>query len=236
VSLTRPFRLFGPDHLAVLLLILGAGYLLVRFARRGDRRRNTILGRLLAGTLVAYGGTVYFRIGMAGQFSVDYALPLELCHWVLIACVVALVAGSRLASEISYFWGTAGTLASALTPDITDGFPSWEFVLFYWSHGGILLAIAFLIGRGFRATRGSVLRVVVALNAYAAVVGTLDWWFGWNYGYLRHKPAQPSLLDFLGPWPWYLVSLELIALVSFWVLARVLREGRDDGDAEEFCQ
>ena len=29
---------------------------------------------------------------------------------------------------------------------------------------------------------------------------------------------MPSLLDFLGPWPWYLLSLELIALVSFFLL------------------
>ena len=32
-------------------------------------------------------------------------------------------------------------------------------------------------------------------------------------GVTVYKPVGPSLLDFLGPWPWYLLSMELIGLV-----------------------
>jgi uncharacterized membrane protein YwaF len=42
--------------------------------------------------------------------------------------------------------------------------------------------------------------------------------FGWNYGYLCKKPVHPSLMDYLGPWPWYLLSLEAVAIAGFWLL------------------
>ncbi|MBM3790173.1 MAG: TIGR02206 family membrane protein, partial [Acidobacteria bacterium] len=59
--------------------------------------------------------------------------------------------------------------------------------------------------------------------------GSLDMIFGWNYGYLRRPPSQPSLLDYLGPWPWYILSLELIALCIFILLTLPFRKsGRQD--------
>ena len=60
--------------------------------------------------------------------------------------------------------------------------------------------------------------MMIALNSYAIAVGAIDRAMGWNYGYLCRKPAVPSLLDYLGPWPWYLVSLEGVALLTFLLL------------------
>ena len=39
-----------------------------------------------------------------------------------------------------------------------------------------------------------------------------------NHGFLRRKPDSPTLFDLLGPWPWYQLSLEAIALVPFLVV------------------
>jgi hypothetical integral membrane protein (TIGR02206 family) len=59
---------------------------------------------------------------------------------------------------------------------------------------------------------------MVAVNIYAAFVGTFDFIFKTNYMYLRAKPQNASLLDFLGPWPWYLVGAEGVAFVVFLLL------------------
>src|SRR5262249_45974648 len=145
----------------------------------------------------------------------------------LAAVLIALIRPNPLAAEIAYFWGLAGTLQATLTPEISRGFPSWEFLLFFWGHGVVLLAIVFILaGQGFRPRAGSVPRMLIALNLYAVIVGALDAVFGWNYGYLCQKPLSASLLDWLGPWPWYLLSLEGVALVSFWLLDLPFRTAR----------
>lgn len=214
------FRIFGPDHLAALLVLAVLGAAIIRAGRQGSPRVRAWIGRLLAAVLIGSAAANYARLAHQGGFSWEYSLPLELCHWVLAACAAALILRRQLAAEIAYFWGLGGTLQAVLTPDLPLAFPSWDFVLFYWAHGSILLAIAYLIAvRGFRPRPGSIVRMMAAANFYLVFVGGLDLAFGWNYGYLMRPPAQPSLLDWLGPWPWYIVSLEFVALAIFWILS-----------------
>jgi hypothetical integral membrane protein (TIGR02206 family) len=213
------FKPFDEHHLIALGLISACGWLVARACSRWERKRRAWLGRVLALLLIGYAATVYVQKGIAGELSWRYALPLELCHWVMIAAVISLLHPSQLLSEVAYFWGTAGTLQATLTPDLYSGFPSWEFIFFFWSHGGILLAILFLfLGQDFRPRPGGVMRMMAAVNIYAVAVGAFDALTGCNYGYLCDKPSMPSLLDYLGPWPWYLVSLEFVALASFFLL------------------
>ncbi len=216
---TTGFREFGRDHLAVLGLLVVLGALIALAGRRLSPARNRWIGGLLAASLLGYVAVVYLQKGLAHDLSWDYALPLELCHCVMLACVIALFRPSPLAFEVTYFIGLSGTLQATITPDIGQGFPSWEFVLFFWSHGVVLLSVVYMIAcQRMRPRAGSVLRMFVLVNLYALAVGGIDAIFGWNYGYLCRKPAVPSLLDYLGPWPWYIVSLEFVALANFLLL------------------
>ena len=57
-------------------------------------------------------------------------------------------------------------------------------------------------------------RFVLALTTlWAAAIIVLNAVLGSNYGYLNAKPVTHSLLDILGPWPWYvMVEAVLIAV------------------------
>ncbi|MDH3725539.1 MAG: YwaF family protein, partial [Thermoleophilia bacterium] len=46
---------------------------------------------------------------------------------------------------------------------------------------------------------------------------------GANYMFLREPPARGSLLDFMGPWPWYLVTATAMAVVVFIALEAPFR-------------
>ncbi|MBN2321084.1 MAG: TIGR02206 family membrane protein [Acidobacteria bacterium] len=225
-AMTSPwFHPFDLHHIGALATIAALCLLLAWGARRLPSSGRVWLGRLLGLQLALYGVFFYIQQAMAGALSWKYSLPLELCNLVLIACILSLFRSGQWLYEITYFWGLGGTLQALVTPDLAAGFPSWDFFLFFWSHGAILFGIVFIIAvKNFRPRKNSVIRMMIALNAYAIVVGTINAAMDWNYGYLCRKPAVPSLLDLLGPWPWYLLSLEGVALLTFLILARILQK------------
>ena len=62
-----------------------------------------------------------------------------------------------------------------------------------------------------------------------AAAGTLL--FDGNYMFLREPPEDGSLLDLMGPWPWYIASAAALALVLFWLLDRPF-DGRPEAPLE----
>ena len=56
------------------------------------------------------------------------------------------------------------------------------------------------------------------LLAYALAVGAFNAVFGTNYMYLCQKPRNASVLDLLGPWPFYLGGGAVIGLMLFWLV------------------
>ena len=231
--------MFGPDHLAALAcvvgisaLVIGRGKALSPAVRAGVRIAFILF---LSGYAVSY----YALAVQARGWNWASSLPLSLCDWVLIACLVALARRDGTAFEIAYFWGFAGTLQGMLTPDLRTGFPTFRYFHFFWGHGGILLALVWMIAaEGLHPRRGGIWRAFLGANVYLVVVGALNGLFGWNYGYICRPPAQFSLLRYMGPWPWYLVTAEIVALLSFWLLdlpwkiAR-RRAGKRSGDERE---
>ncbi len=224
------FHAFGPDHLAALAVLALLGATLGRAGPRMDSCFRMWMGRGIGVLLLGYVAAAYLRKGLTTGLRWEDSLPLNVCDWVLAACVIALFWRRPIAFEIAYFWGLTGTVQALLTPDVHEGFPSWRFFQFFWGHGGILLAIIWLIAaQRSRPRRGSVGRMFLAINGYALAVGLLNGLFGWNYGYLCHPPSQPSLLDHLGPWPWYLLSMEAFSFAGFFLLALPWRKVDDCG-------
>ncbi len=226
------FHAFSAQHLIAIGLIGCLCVVVAHVARRISLSLRKWLGRFLGFLLLSCAAVLYFQEAAGHALSWQDSLPLELCNVVLISCIIALFRPNQLIIEITYFLGLGGVLQATLTPDLSRGFPSWDFILFFWSHGGTLISIIFLIAaREFRPRSRSILRMMIALNGYALVVGTLDAVFGWNYGYLCRKPWRASLLDYLGPWPWYLLSLELVSSLIFLLLCLPweIRRGRAAG-------
>ena len=209
------FRPFGPDHLVVLGgLAAGVAALVaasLRLRTHDDRRlRRAFAIALLGNELVA--AVIAWRAGV-------FVLPLHLCDLALFVTVWTLWRpGSRL-GPLAFFWGVAGGLQALLTPDLRAPFPTYWWTQFFTSHGGTVLAAVYLAAAGHvRPTGRSVWWAWAAGNIYAALVGLVNWLAGTNFGYLARKPDQPSLLDALGPWPYYILGMEAMMLGSFVVL------------------
>jgi hypothetical integral membrane protein (TIGR02206 family) len=100
---------------------------------------------------------------------------------------------------------------------------------FFLLHLGVVLSAVYLVVRGHLVLRSaSVGRAWCATNAYAVVAGILNWQLGANFGFLARKPVNPSILDYLGPWPYYILACEGIALALFGLcygFARLVQRG-----------
>jgi len=218
------FQAFGTQHLVMVTAIGVLCAFICRTVRTASDSKRHWLGRFLGLVLLGYVICIYLQQWRSDSLHWGYSLPLDLCDLVLTACILSLFRYNQFMTEIAYFWGVGGVVQAIVTPDISQGFPSWNFILFFWGHGATLIAIAHLVSnRSFRPRRNSILRMMILLNAYGLVVGTINAIAGWNYGYLCRKPVNPSLLDYLGPWPWYLLSLELTAFLTFLILDLIWR-------------
>jgi hypothetical integral membrane protein (TIGR02206 family) len=212
------FRLFGPSHLLILASAPAGAALLATVCRRCPGcARNVRYGLaffLTVNELIWYSYRLYYE-----GFRFPEGLPLNLCDLTLWVTVWAVFTVDPLAFEIAYFAGLGGSGMAVLTPDLWAPFPSYPTVYFFLAHGTVIAAILTLVWSDMIVPRpGCVWRVFGVLNGYVAAAGTFNAIFGTNYIYLCRKPTGASLLDYFGPWPFYLVGGEIVAVTIFWLL------------------
>jgi hypothetical integral membrane protein (TIGR02206 family) len=68
-----------------------------------------------------------------------------------------------------------------------------------------------------RSTWGSLRITVSATLVWGVAMFVFNDLTGADYGFVNGKPPNPSLLDLMGPWPWYLV-VEFAAGLAGWAL------------------
>ncbi|MBI3321101.1 MAG: TIGR02206 family membrane protein [Candidatus Omnitrophica bacterium] len=208
-----PFVLWEPAHRLMILATAAGALGVVRYATRLRSDHDHWVRHGLAVALLANEVLAWALAILQGHAH----LPIQLCELALLLTVWALWSLGPSVSEVAYFWGLGGSLQAILTPDVPRGFPDYWWIKFFISHCGVVLGVIYLAVTGRIApTHRSVWRVLGLTNLYAASAVIINGMFGTNYGYLAQKPAQPSLLDYFGPWPWYILGMEGVALLSLY--------------------
>jgi len=202
-------------------LLLAANLALWLLRRRfTPKSRRAIRLLLIAVVLIDEVGWQGWNI-YAGTWRIQTMLPLHLCSAMIYVTSAALVFKRQWLRELAWFLGVGGALQALLTPELGRyGFPHFLFFQTISAHGALVAAGVFIVAvDGFRPTWQSIGRVAIIANVYMALVGLVNWTIGSNYLFIAHKPATASLLDFLGPWPWYILGLEggglLMVLILF---------------------
>ena len=214
--------LLTTEHIGALLVIAVFCAIAVIAARKNPGLWIKALAVVLVVDEVSW--WVFLLAGGQPGSRLAWSLPLQLCDVGIFVAGFALWFRRQWLVEVTYFWGLTGTLQALLTPDLPQHFPSYPYLQYYIAHGGVVAAALLLVfGLGLHPRRFAVARGLAITAAYTAFVGLVDAATGANYMYLRSKPATPTLLDVMGPWPWYVVWAGVVALVLFFALDVVAR-------------
>jgi hypothetical integral membrane protein (TIGR02206 family) len=215
------------EHVLPLALLVVVGVILCVAARRAPGRWIDAVAAIIAFTLVAAELSWQPYVLANHIWSPAASLPVQLCDIAGFVAAAALLWRQILLVEVAYFWGLGGTLQAVLTPDLKDHFPSFPYLQFYVTHDLVILAAVFLVfGLTLRPRRGAVRRIFLLTVGFAVVVGLIDLVTGGNYMYLRQVPVSGSLLDLMGPWPWYIAAGAVLTLVALVILDAPLRLSR----------
>jgi hypothetical integral membrane protein (TIGR02206 family) len=208
---------YGPTHVVPLVLfvigLVAAGYL--------GRRHRAVDGPTTfsrAAALLIPAVTVPFQlIDLAVNFDIDITLPLHLCDLAWIVATWALWTHHPFPVALTFFWGLTLTIQGVIAPALGEDLPHPRYFAFWALHLLIIWAAVYLViglgkvprWRDYWATVATTLGWAATTYVFNVVADT-------NYGYLLRKPSG-SILDFFGPWPWYVVQ-EIALVVAGWAL------------------
>lgn len=215
------FRIFSREHLLTIGIILALIVLLFTIRKLLQEQGKKQLFRFSLAFLLFTSEACYqLWLVYENAWSVKKALPLQLSDLAVILAIVMLLTNSFKLFQFMYFAGLGSSIQAIMTPDLGRySFPHFQYIEFFVSHGGVVLACLFMVvAYKYRPTFPGMWMTALIINLYTGFVFLLNKWLGADYLYIMKKPENASLLDYLGPWPWYLLSLELVMIVSFYLL------------------
>jgi hypothetical integral membrane protein (TIGR02206 family) len=228
------FQSFTALHVVALFLVGLVILLLVSAGRawRGTPRERKLATVVAVAILALRVGVLVWNV-MPERWSLGRSLPLQICDLAAIGSALALLTERRWLWSIAYFWGLALSMQGLVQPDLAAGPASLAFWLFWIHHALIVGAALYVVMvRGFRPEGRDLLVAIGAGVLYVAVVFPVDLLLEANYGYLgRGLPSQPTVLDWLGPWPWRVVAMVALGLVVMVLLYLPWHRGAASGRA-----
>ncbi len=212
------FKIMSLSHILALLVIIIINVLLLMWTKKSGKKNLEISIRYTLATLLIL-QEISLNIWRLyyNKWEVGTSLPLHLCGVAIILAAILMVNKNFKLYEIVYFWGLGGAIQALIQPDIgIFSYPHFRFFQFFVSHGLLITAALYATFIfGYKPRFKSVFKIFGITNLYMVAMALFNYLFDGNYLFICHPPETASIIDLLGPWPWYIIPLEIIALVSF---------------------
>ena len=210
------FILFSNEH----LITVGIGFIsciLLVFLGFFTEKKATFAKIVAIAVLGVKIAELLFRHHYYGE-TVAELLPLHLCPIVIILSIFMMFFHSEVLFQPVYFW-SIGAFFAILMPDIRDGMSNFASQSFFITHFFILFSTVYaFVHFRFRPTKAGFLCSFLLLVTLAFIMYFVNNKLGTNFLYVNHPPVTKSLMDFMGPWPYYIFSLAGIDIaISFFM-------------------
>lgn len=224
------FQLYGISHITALALTVLGAIFMVKFMRSTAAEEMKTKVRYLFGGLLIFAVSMdpvltFLRWGtgeLGWEIFWNSALPLYLCDVVSIVAALALITKNFKLVEVAYLWGLAGTVQGLLTPTLAYDWETLDYYNFFLQHSGVPIAAVTLVwGMGIVPRKGAFKRIVLWSWVYMATVISINFLIKQNYGFLSGKPEFDTMFDYMGPYPYYLITLQVIAFTFYYILLKL---------------
>tara|TARA_B100001769_G_scaffold157451_1_gene123671 strand:+ start:240 stop:968 length:729 start_codon:yes stop_codon:yes gene_type:complete len=212
------FHLFGASHWISIILFFLVVFFLPFIAKKFfSQSLQSSIGYLLV-FFVFINFPIWALLEIiAGSFDLKLHLPLHLCRLANLLLPFALYNKDNTLFQVLFYWGLSAMFQAIFTPDITHDFPHFHYFRFIAAHHLLVITIIYyVVVFDFKPTISGLKSAFIALNVFLIIALIFNVIFESNYFWLIDKPPAGSLLDLMGPWPWYILVGEFVALIHFY--------------------
>ena len=211
------FELFGLSHWTAILIFIFLLIFLPSYSKSHlSINQQKILGNIL-GFLIFINFPIWVLLEfIGGSFDVKLHLPLHLCRFANLLLPFVMLRRNEFLFQILFYWGLSGMFQAIITPDIVQDFPHFHYFRFFIGHHLMIVALMYIIiVYKMKPTIEGLKNSFFGLNLFLVIAFLANILLDANYFWIMEKPPTGSLLDYMGPWPWYILTAEFLALAHF---------------------
>jgi len=213
------FSAWSTEHYVWLIYTLTGSIFWISWGRRANaeaqKRRIGLYMGLVGVAAWIYSTSLMFAIGNAPLQSV---IPLHLCYFFNLLFPILIWQKKLWAFDWVYPIVMAGCLQALFTPDLDETAPHYYSLRYWFVHAGLIHSMLYAIFVfDFRPTFKGIFKCIAAINIYALCVTPINILLNTNFLYLR-RPAEGTMMAALGPWPKYLMLIEVLMFVFFFAV------------------
>jgi hypothetical integral membrane protein (TIGR02206 family) len=212
------FKPWSGEHSFWLMYALLSAVCWIYIGRNATEHQKQRIGLWMGLVgIVAWVWSVLVMI-LSDQVKAQSVVPLHLCYFLNLLLPIILWKKWLHWLDWIYPIVMAGCLQALFTPDLDQTFPHYYSVRYWLVHSALVQSMLYAIFvYQFRPTVKGIFKCMIGLNVYALIVTPVNLALDTNFLYLRN-PAPGSIMEWFGPWPQYLIALELLMGVLFAVV------------------
>ena len=218
---SQPFVIFGNAHLITLFIIIAIAIVFPLIVKTRPVSQIILITKIMGVSLIS----LEFIKPLIWHYSMDFPwielVPIHMCNLSTLFIGIFLITKKRLFFEVAFFWGIGGGINALITPDIPNSFPDPQYILFFFGHGLLIIAIAYAcISLANRPTLNSVKNGIYFSLITLPVIYFINKILGppANYWYLGSKPVGDSILNLFPAPPLHIPVLIIIGVILFFLI------------------
>lgn len=153
--------------------------------------------------------------GLTGTYNITHTLPLHLCSFSALMIEIVMITKSRKIMDYIYYISIGGAFIAMVYPDLRFSFTQFRYLEFFIFHIVIVVSIFYMVFvHRLIPSKSALWKSFISVHVLAIPIVIFNSIVGGSYWMLVHT-SVPLLKQLFGPWPQYIIGLEILLFVLF---------------------